>query len=42
MYRWIGKSDEYVILDCINWRGKLLPSAHDFGGTTPRAAWRRI
>ena len=42
MYRCTGKSNVYIIFDCINWRDKLLLGAHDFGVTTPRAAWRRI
>jgi len=41
IYRCIGKSNVYVIFDCINWRDTLLLGAHDFGGT-PRAAQRRI
>jgi len=42
MYKCIGKSNVYVIFDCINWRDTLLLGTHDFGGTTPRVAWRRI
>jgi len=42
MYMCIGKSNVYVIFDRINWRDTLLLGAHDFGGTTTRAARRRI
>jgi len=41
-YRHIGKFNAYVILDCTSLRDKLLVSAHNFGGTTPRAARCRI
>jgi len=42
IYRCIGKSNVYVIFDCINGRDILLLSAHDFGETTPHAAQCRI
>ena len=42
MYRCTGKSNAYVIFDCINWRDILLLGVHNFGGTTPRAARRWI
>ena len=42
MYRCIGKSNVYLIFDCINRRDMLLLGAHNFSGTTPRAAQRRI
>jgi len=42
MYGRIGKSKVYVIFDCINWRDTLLLGTHNFVGTSPRAARRRI
>ena len=40
MYRHIVKLYAYVTLDCINLKRTAKSGAHNFGGTTPRAAQR--